>query len=257
MRSALVGHTGFIGGNLARQHAFTHCYHSKTIASIHGREYDLLVLSGVSAVKWWANQHAEEDRARIDSLLCDLAKVHAARVIVISTVDVYPVSIGVDESFDCDAAANHAYGVNRRYFEKAVEAQFDNVQILRIGGVFGPGLKKNVIYDLLHGNCLEKINPLSSFQYYNVGGLWRDITQLGTEIRLANFVTEPLRTEDVRQRLFPQRVVGADAMPMASYDIRTLHSAAFQGPPGYLRGAAQVMEELREFVEVEQGAVAV
>jgi len=253
MRSALIGHTGFIGGNLARQFPFTDVFHSKTISSIRDREFELLVCSGVTAMKWWANQNAAEDRQRICSLLSDLSTVRASRVVLLSTVDVYPVSSGVDESFDCDAAPNHAYGTNRRFFEKEICSLFDNVQIVRIGGVFGPGLKKNVIYDLLNDNCLDRINPDSAFQYYNVAHLWRDIERMGNEIRLVNFVTQPIATGCIIHRLFPGITVGADAMPTARYDVRTLHSAAFSGPDGYLASAAQVISELSEFVNARRG----
>ena len=52
---------------------------------------------------------------------------------------------------------------------------FGEITVVRIAGVLGQGLKKNVIYDLLHDNCLDAINPESCFQYYNVANLWRDL----------------------------------------------------------------------------------
>ena len=33
MSTALIGHTGFLGGNLARQFSFDECYHSTNIAA--------------------------------------------------------------------------------------------------------------------------------------------------------------------------------------------------------------------------------
>jgi nucleoside-diphosphate-sugar epimerase len=250
MASALIGHTGFVGSNLARQFTFDECYNSKNIGDIRGREFDLLVSAGVSAVKWWANQNAAEDRARIDSLLADLAEMRARRVVVLSTVDVYPLNSGVDESFDCHSRPNHAYGVNRLHFEDAMRERFDNTTVVRIGGVFGSGLKKNVIYDLLHDNCLEMINPGSSFQYYNVGRLWRDLEWLErTGIRLINFVTEPIATREILDRFFPGKPVGAKPSAEAHYDVRTLHSREFGTAPGYLATAEEVLTELGEFVK--------
>src|SRR6266851_9769461 len=107
MRTALIGSTGFIGGNLARQFPFDECYHSKNISSIRGQEFELLVCGGVSAVKWQANRNPEEDRARIDSLLGDLKAVRASRVVVLSTVYVYPLTRDVNERFDCHSRPNH------------------------------------------------------------------------------------------------------------------------------------------------------
>ena len=36
MPDALIGHTGFVGGNLAAQHRFDAVFHSKTIESVRG-----------------------------------------------------------------------------------------------------------------------------------------------------------------------------------------------------------------------------
>jgi nucleoside-diphosphate-sugar epimerase len=250
MRAALVGHTGFIGSNLARQFEFDECYNSKTIGEIRGRKFDLLVSAGVSALKWWANQNPAEDRARIDGLLASLTEVRAREVVVLSTVDVYPVNSGVDESFDCHSLPNHAYGANRLHFEDAMRELFNDVTIVRICGVFGPGLKKNVIYDLLHDNCLDVINPASSFQYYNVSRLWTDIERLrSTDIRLINFVAEPIVTGEIIERLFPGKVVGASPSPEAHYDVRTIYSSQFNAVGPYLIGSEEVMADLAEFVK--------
>ena len=248
-RTALIGYSGFIGSNLTRQFAFDECYNSKNIGDIRGREFDLLVCAGVSAVKWWANKNPDADRARIDSLLADLAEVRARKVAVLSTVDVYPINRDVDETFDCHSQPNHAYGANRLHFEDAMRERFRDAVIVRIAGVFGPGLKKNVIYDLLHDNCLEMIQPASSFQYYNVSRLWRDLQQLdATGIRLVNFVTEPIPTREIIDRFFPGKDVGAQPAPEAHYDVKTLYSREFGALPPYLAGAEQVLADLGEFV---------
>src|SRR5260370_28984074 len=84
MRTALIGSTGFIGGNLARQFPFDECYHSKNISSIRGQEFGLVVCGGVSAVKWQANRNPEEEPARIDSLLGGLETVGGSRGVVVS-----------------------------------------------------------------------------------------------------------------------------------------------------------------------------
>ena len=247
--SALIGATGFVGGNLQRQARFDEHYNSKNISEIRGKTFDLLVCAGVTAVKWWANKNAEEDRARIDSLLADLASVRARNVVVLSTVDVYPVASGPDETFACHSLPNHAYGTNRLYFEDAMRELFSDAMVVRIGGVFGPGLKKNVIFDLINNNCLDAINPASSFQYYNVGNLWRDlVVAQDAGLKLVNFVTEPIGTGTIIEQFFPGKVVGTNAAPEAHYDIRTLHSGVFGGPDGYLASSSTVLSELGQFI---------
>ena len=68
MSSALVGHTGLVGSNLARQRGFDDLYRSTNIGEIRGRHFELVVNSGVSAVKWRANQEPDADREAILSL---------------------------------------------------------------------------------------------------------------------------------------------------------------------------------------------
>lgn len=248
--SALIGATGFVGGNLQRQARFDEHYNSKNISEIRGKTFDLLVCAGVTAVKWWANKNAGEDRVRIDSLLADLASVKARNVIVLSTVDVYPTVADTDETSPCHNLPNHAYGTNRLYFEDAMRELFSDAMVVRIGGVFGPGLKKNVIFDLINDNCLDAINPASSFQYYNVTNLWRDLMLAqNAGLKLVNFVTQPIGTATIIERFFPGKVVGASPAPEAHYDIRTVHSGVLGGPDGYLASSATVLAELGRFIE--------
>lgn len=255
MKSALIGHSGFVGGNLVRQTTFTNFYRSTDIETIEGKEFDLLVCSGVTAVKWWANKNAEEDRGRIDKLIGHLQKVTARRVFIISTVDVYPVSTGVDESFDCHKANNHAYGTNRLYFEDAMLAQFPEAMIPRLGGLFGPGLKKNLIFDLMHDNGLENINLDSAFQFYDMNHLWKDLLQMEAQrLKLVNLVTEPVVMREVVKRMFPDKQVGATPAPRAAYDIRTLHDKAMGGANGYLASKESVLDAMQEFVNTNSGS---
>jgi hypothetical protein len=256
MRSALIGYTGFIGGNLVRQRAFDRVYNSKDISSIRGEKFDVVVCAGITALKWWANQNEAEDRTRIDALLSDLSFIRTEKVILISTVDVYPSVTVVDETFDCRSRPNHAYGANRLHFEDNVRNLFPSVSIGRIGGVFGAGLKKNVIYDLLNDNCLDLINPASTFQYYNVSRLWRDLVHvMEHNIPLINLVSEPVVTSDIIDRCFPGKQVGINAAPEVHYDVRTLYSREFAGPPHYLVDARSIVAEVAEFCTAERARV--
>ena len=65
MRAALIGYTGFVGSNLARQLRFDATYNTSNIESIAGEEFDLLVCAGVRAEKWIANANPDADRAGI------------------------------------------------------------------------------------------------------------------------------------------------------------------------------------------------
>ena len=168
MKNALIGYTGFVGSNLDNQRNFDHRYNSKNFRDMRGQAYDEVVCAGISAVKWLANKEPEQDMAAIQALQDVLSTVQAKRFILMSTIDVYPVTQGKDETFDCRSMNNHAYGRHRLDFEDFCTRQFSECHVIRLPGLFGKGLKKNIIYDLLNDNCLDMINTASSFQYYDL-----------------------------------------------------------------------------------------
>ena len=250
--NALIGHTGFVGSNLDRQHDFGSRYNSKNIEDIAGSRFDLLVFSGAQAKKWWANANPEADRQGLERAIEALRDVQARQAVLISTIDVLPEDTPhADEGVACSADGMHAYGAHRLWLEQSFRQQFPGCLIVRLPGLFGPGLKKNVIFDLLTGNQLEKINPASSFQYYDLGRLWPDIaTALEAGLELVHFFTEPVGTRAVIDGFFPGVAVGSDAAPAAAYDYRTRHGALFGGGPRYIESAASVLERMGAFIDV-------
>ncbi|MEO6876905.1 MAG: pyridine nucleotide transhydrogenase, partial [Gemmatimonadaceae bacterium] len=64
--AALIGHTGFVGSNLLRQHGFEATFNSANIEQIAGRSFDLVVCCGAPAEKWKANAHPERDLDNIE-----------------------------------------------------------------------------------------------------------------------------------------------------------------------------------------------
>jgi hypothetical protein len=256
--TCLIGHTGFVGGNLQRQFSFGELYHSSNIEQIRGKYFDVMVCSGVSAVKWQANRFPVEDRAAIDRLLRNLTTVSAARVILISTVDVYPRIEGIDELFDPHGIPNHAYGINRLYVEDTIRKSFPHAHIVRLPGLFGPGLKKNIIYDLLHDNNLEIINPRNRFQFYDVRRLWQDLQPvLHDGLKLVNFATEPIETSEIVRRYFPDKQIGSQAAAQIKYDMQTVYAERFGGSGGYLYSAEQVLTWLGDWIlQLRKGVAA-
>lgn len=250
MTTALIGHSGFVGSNLLAKHSYDSLYRSTDIETIRGKSFDHLVCSGVQAMKWWANLHPEDDQAGIDRLLGPLSEVQARRFTLISTIDVYPTPREVNEDSLIEREGHHTYGLHRLEVEDWIRERFPEVLIVRLPGLFGPGIKKNVIYDMLHDNGLDKVHPGGVFQYYDLRRLANDIDRAWKlDLALLNVSTEPIRTAEIRDRFFPDNDLGATGPAPAGYDMRSKHAEAWGGSDGYLYSKEQVMRDLEEWLE--------
>jgi len=249
MKTALIGYTGFVGSNLMKQYDFTNLYNSINFQEMKNQEYDLIVCAGVSAVKWLANKEPKNDLAGIKALEDILMTTNAKQFILISTIDVYPITQGKDESFDCASMQNHPYGTHRLAFEKFCTNHFKDCTIVRLPGLFGEGLKKNVIYDLLNDNCLEMINTKSSFQYYYLKYLWRDIQKaVANNIKCINLFTEPVSTKDIYETFFVSKSIGQAAAQEGHYDLYTQYASIWNNSGNYIYTKNQMMQHLSEFI---------
>lgn len=153
-RAGLIGATGFVGGILARQRRFERTYSSQTISDIAGERFDTLVCCGAPAVMWVANANPEADRANLDLLADRIEQSDAARVVLISTIAVLDdMAAGYTEE-TAQYETVKAYGKNRRALEERVLSR-PGSHVLRLPALFGPGLKKNFVFDIL--------NPIPSF----------------------------------------------------------------------------------------------
>jgi hypothetical protein len=246
--TALIGHTGFVGGLLASRGCFDRLINRANLEQLRDCRLERVVCAGLPAAKWIANRDPQADRQNV-AVLCDVLRtVTARRFVLISTIDVYPRCREADEDFDCAGLPNHAYGLHRLEFEAFVRRQFPHATILRLPALFGPGLRKNVIFDLRNGKQLELINPESQFQWYPLEHLPPDIDLAeASGLRLANLFTEPVPTRVILERFFPDAAVGAQAQAAAYYDLQTRHARVFGGSGRYVMSAASVLDELGAF----------
>jgi hypothetical protein len=253
MSSALIGHTGFVGSTLKAARKFDDLFDSSNIESIRGRSYDTVFCAAPHAKKWWANKFPAEDRDLVEGLMDVLSTADINRFVLISTIDVFPVVSGIDDTFDCHSLQNHAYGSNRLALEDFAVRRFPISHVIRLPGLFGAGLRKNAIYDMLHLNEVEKINPDGVFQWYDMRRLGSDIdTILERDIRLLLMATAPIKTSAIQQKFFPQIQIGAAAGPATVYDIRTHHAAAFGGHDGYIMNAPAILQRIGSYILHEQ-----
>ncbi len=253
MQRALIGYTGFVGSNIASQTDFADCYNSRNIQEIEGKNYDLIVSAGARAEKWRINQEPEKDLAEINSLISHLKHVKTKKFILISTIDVYKDPNGVDEDTAIETEGLHAYGANRYHLEQFCADQFDSL-IVRLPGLFGPGLKKNVIYDFMHDNNVDRIHHAGSFQYYYLKNIWADLqTALDNSLSLVNFATEPVRTDEIAQYCFGINNFDNEPEGVAagSYDMHTKYAKLLGGQGDYMYTKQQELDDMKSFVQQE------
>ncbi len=251
--TALIGYSGFVGGNLRAQGAFTDLYNTQNLESIDGREFDLVVSAGAPAAKWIANKEPQQDWASLERLMRALEKVRTKRLVLISTVDVYPSPNGVDENSVIDIERAQPYGKHRLQLEQFVAQRFPGATRIRLPGLFGAGLKKNVVYDFLNQNRLDLVHQDGSFQFYDLANIWQDVrTASEAGLGVVNFATEPITTLEVARDVFDVEFHNTLPTPGPRYDFRTIHSKAFGKTGPYLYSKAEVLAGMRVFVAAQR-----
>lgn len=147
---AIVGYTGFVGTNLCLKHNFDCKFNSKNINDAFGTSPDLLVYAGVRSEKFLANNDPEADMANIRTAFENIKKIAPKKLVHISTVDVYKHPVDVSEKSVIDTEGLGAYGYDRYILENLLREEFPDCHIIRLPGLYGEGLKKNFIYDLIN-----------------------------------------------------------------------------------------------------------
>jgi len=147
-RDLLVGSTGFVGGNLLANHAFSATCHSSDVDAWYGTHPDLCVYAGVPAAMFLANADPEADLAVMEKARENLRRIAPKELVLISSIAVYADSRGKDENDEPDTGNLSAYGRNRLQLEHWVREDFPEALIVRLPALYGKGLKKNFLYDL-------------------------------------------------------------------------------------------------------------
>ena len=256
MKAALIGYTGFVGSNIADQHSFDDYYNSKNIAEIEGKKYDLVVSAANRAEMWRINQDPDTDKTEIAEFMTHLKNVDIAKLVLISTVGVYKNARGATEDTPIELEGLTPYGTHLYELEEFCSKHFSTT-IIRLPGLFGTGLKKNVIYDLLHDNNVEKIHSEGVYQYYNLGTIWADIQRaLDFELKLVNFATEPVSTKEVARECFGRDFINEpEGVQPGYWDMHTVHAAVYTSEGQYIQSKRQVLDGIKTFVANQKEAL--
>ena len=244
----LIGNSGLVGKNLLKHQQFDATFNSSNIKDFSSVFVDggSVVLSCLPATKWQINQNKLKDLQNINNIINTLAQCAFSNIVLISTIDVYLDSpTGVDESHDPTINTLH-YGSHRLLFEKMVRdlLNYKSLHVFRLPALFGDHLKKNVLFDLLNDNNVDKINLNTYYQWYDLGRLHDDIKHYASNQRggIFNLFTQPIYTADVVDVFFASANAGYHGN-LVQYDWKTQHHAS-----GYIRDGVQVMQDIEKFI---------
>ena len=241
--NVLVGHTGFVGNNLYRYGSFELGVNSGSVREAYGTKPDLCVYAGLRAEKYLANQQPEKDWQMIEQAKENIRMIKPQKLVLISTIDVFKSPLAVYEDSAIDMDGLQPYGYNRRVLENWVRENYPEALIVRLPGLFGEGIKKNFIYDII--NVIPfmlsetKMGELSSQEavieeYYEIqdNGFWkcRNLNE-GEKNALRNILSRvnfsALQFTDSRSefKFYPLKRLWPDIKIALENKIELLHTA--------------------------------
>lgn len=170
---AVIGAQGFVGS------AFVETLGHKEGLSVQavvrqnyeahrGRRFDIVVDCSANSRKYLADEQPGQDFERsVTQRLRTLSDFGAGLHVHISSVDVYSDLSSSDstrEDVILDASRISRYGFHKWLAELLVRHYAPQWLIVRLAGMVGRGLRKNPVYDVLHGEPL-RIHPDSRYQF--------------------------------------------------------------------------------------------
>lgn len=252
----ILGWTGLVGQTLFHQllssgikPADIGIFNSKNLQEIRGAAFGTLYICCMPATKWRVNLHPEEDLHTLNTVMKVLETVQAHTVILLSTVDV--LEPHAKEGECSELWSQHAYGQHRRTLEVMVHRQWSSALVIRLPALFGRGLKKNALYDLLHENQVANICLSSRFQWYNLARLLKDCNSYTRlRIRIAHLVSPPISMEEIATRWFPNALNSSTSTNSVVYTIYTGHGGTPDG--AYTTTKELILEDMGAWISWEQ-----
>jgi len=242
---SLIGNTGLVGQAILEKIDFDFEYNSKNLQSFNyiSKEGSELWLSCLPATKWMVNKNVVGDIENIMNIYDVIKGKRYSKIVLISTIDVYVDSPLRSNEDDSPTFKTLNYGSNRYFFEMLInELDCDDIQIYRLPALFCSKIKKNILFDLLNNNNIDKINPNTEFQWYNLDRLVDDIKQIdkpGTY----NLFTEPIHTEEILKIFELSKEQFESSTNSITYNYNTKYTES-----GYIQSKEDVYEELINFV---------
>lgn len=246
----IIGNTGLVGSTLSEKIKFDLSFNTSNLEDFPKKVEDgsELYLTCLPATKWIVNKNTTKDFENIMNIINLIKGKTYSKVILISTIDVYYDS-QLKSNEDVIPTIKHlSYGDNRYLFEVLIKGfiKTNDLKIFRLPALFNKNIKKNILFDLINENNVEEINSNSSYQWYNLDNLSKDIMFFSKKYpneTVFNLFPEPIESEDII-KLFPNLINKVSFKEnKIVYDFKTKYST-----DGYLSTKEDTLTEIKKFI---------
>lgn len=258
---ALVGYTGFVGSNIyvRARNRIEGVYDIHNVEKAHGLEPDVLVFAALKSDRRLAERAPYEDYERVLEAQRNIRKINPAKLVIISTTDVYRNPVGVDEENSIFALGSdraekegiNPYNLNRYYFEEWAKKTYPELIIMRLARPYGLNAKDSSIRDFADGNIMKHVDSESKYQFYPLGRIWEDIqTAIAENIRIVNLTSEPITAGEIYNCLTGKSLDelsdNAEERTLVTQDVMTIHAKKFGSNGNYICTKGEILAGLKQ-----------
>lgn len=248
IKNTILGYSGFVGSHLLEKVFNTELYNSKNIKEIANKEFNLVYCCCLPSVKWYCNKNPEEDIIIIDEIKQHISNIKSFnKLILISTIDIHCNNIE-EQTEDNIVVSKEYYGLHRYNFEQWLINNYENkIHIIRLPALFGIGIKKNVLYDLLNDNNLNLISNKNYYQWYDLRWLYDDIEyMINNNIKILNAYSEPIIMDEIINNFFPTKINNVLNNFTIKYNQKTKYNKIY-------RNKELVLKNMEKFIFAYKG----
>ena len=262
---ALVGYTGFVGSNIyvRASNRIEGVYDTQNVEKAYGLEPDVLVFAALRSDKEFAHRAPYDDYERVLEAQRTIKKINPAKLVLISTTDVYKNPVGVDEensvfavgSDKADKEGIMPYNLNRYYFEAWARKNYPDLLIMRLARPYGLNPKSSFLKDFTDENFVKQIDSKSKYQFYPLSRIWEDIqTAIAENLPIVNMTSEPISAGEIYQCLTGKdfkSTSGKEAAKkmLTTEDVMTIYADKFGGSGNYICPKSEILGSIKQFVD--------
>jgi len=232
--TALIGYSGFVGSNILnylkkKNKKELLLINSKNIESLKIKKIKKIYFCALPATKWLSNKFPTKDEKNINRIKKVLNQINCEDFVLISTIDIHN--------------KKEYYGKSRLSFEKYILKKFKKAKIIRLPGLFGKGLKKNVIFDLLNNNNINNVFFSDTFQWLDIKDFIKFLNKLDNgkaRKKLYELYPEPLINKEFIKYFKNYKITQERKIPV-NYN--------FKPKLGYFMKKKTVIKKIKAFIK--------